>query len=69
MNEILLVEDDDTLGLSLEVALSSQGHNVHWCQSIGEANGTFGRKPPDLVLLDLGLPDGSGVASPRDKRR
>ena len=61
MAEILLIEDADTLGMSLEMSLDGQGHQVTWCRNLDSAMSAFNNSPPDLVLLDLGLPDGDGL--------
>lgn len=58
---ILLVEDDDRIGSTLLRALESSGYSTRW-----ERNGTDGiaaaeLQHPDLVLLDLGLPDIDGL--------
>jgi DNA-binding response OmpR family regulator len=69
MPEILLVEDDPTLGMSLEVALANQGHDVTWCTTLRAAGEAVLRCPPDLIVLDLGLPDGDGMDFCRAERR
>ncbi len=57
MAHILLVEDTYTLGMTLELNLTGQGHTVSWCQNLAQARETFRDRQPDLVLLELGLPD------------
>ena len=69
MAEILLVEDDPTLGMSLEVALGAQGHSVSLCTTLASAREAVVQRPPDLIVLDLGLPDGDGMDFCRDERR
>jgi DNA-binding response OmpR family regulator len=58
---ILLIEDDETIGRSLAQALESQGYDVTWAADGALAREAFGRSTPDLVVLDLGLPDVDGV--------
>ena len=65
---ILIVEDDDTLGMTLEVSLSTVGHQTHWSRTLEDAKRAMSVAPPDLVLLDLGLPDGHGLELCRDIR-
>ncbi|HEX4924864.1 MAG TPA: response regulator, partial [Bdellovibrionales bacterium] len=60
MKHLLLVEDDPSLGATLQERLEKEGYSVAWAQSRAEAESAFARKPPDLVILDVGLPDGSG---------
>jgi DNA-binding response OmpR family regulator len=58
----LLVEDDEDIGTELVQALTSNGHQARLARSGGEALAAAMSEPPDLVLLDLGLPDIDGVA-------
>ena len=68
MAMLLLVEDDDTLGMTLEVSLESSGHEICWCRSLGAAREALATSTPDLILLDLGLPDGHGLDLCRELR-
>jgi DNA-binding response OmpR family regulator len=58
---VLLVEDDETIGRSLAQALASQGYEVTLAVDGASARSAFAGSVPDLVLLDLGLPDVDGV--------
>jgi DNA-binding response OmpR family regulator len=58
---LLVVEDDGTIGRGLSQALSGQGYLVRWAPTAAEALQAVAEDPPDLVLLDLGLPDADGV--------
>jgi two-component system KDP operon response regulator KdpE len=62
MIKVLMVEDDRDLRTTLRDALALEGYEVHTAASLSEglALWTHARPPPDLVLLDLGLPDGDG---------
>ncbi|WP_413290169.1 response regulator transcription factor [Bdellovibrio sp. HCB337] len=60
MRQILLVEDDKSLGETLTERLSKE-YRVLWAQSVQAAKDTLAKeKGLDLVILDLGLPDGTG---------
>jgi DNA-binding response OmpR family regulator len=60
MESLLFIEDDDGIRLALSMALEDEGYDVRQAPS-GEAGlEEFRRTPPDLVLLDLRLPDMSG---------
>jgi DNA-binding response OmpR family regulator len=60
MESLLFIEDDDGIRLALSMALEDEGYDVRQAPS-GEAGLVeFRRSPPDLVLLDLRLPDMSG---------
>jgi two-component system, OmpR family, response regulator QseB len=55
---LLLVEDDRMIGESLRTALRLEGHAVDWVRDVTAANATLASERFDLVLLDLGLPEG-----------
>jgi two-component system, OmpR family, KDP operon response regulator KdpE len=59
-NTILVVDDEIGIRRILKVSLSSAGFVVHESASGHEALRAIGEIQPDLVLLDLGLPDIDG---------
>lgn len=60
MGRILLVEDDLDIRSLIARALSEQGHDIETSANGIEGLDTALRTRPDLVLLDLGLPDVDG---------
>jgi two-component system copper resistance phosphate regulon response regulator CusR len=58
---IILIEDDRNLGRSLADGLTEAGFDVSWHQGIGGLRTEIEERKPNLVLLDLGLPDGDGI--------
>ncbi|MBV70691.1 MAG: DNA-binding response regulator [Myxococcales bacterium] len=58
--KILLVEDDLRLGEQLKPEIERAGHHVHWARDARTGLSAFLENEPDVVLLDLMLPDGSG---------
>jgi DNA-binding response OmpR family regulator len=58
---ILLVEDDEAIGSSLVRVLEAEGHDVDWHTHGLPALASATESTPDLVVLDLGLPDIDGV--------
>lgn len=58
---VLVVEDNRDLALGLRVNLSDEGYAVETASTAREALAAVRRSKPDLILLDLGLPDGDGV--------
>jgi two-component system, sensor histidine kinase and response regulator len=58
---VLLVEDDADLRLAILLALSTRGWLVTEASTGTEALASVRRVVPDVVLLDLGLPDGDGL--------
>jgi two-component system OmpR family response regulator len=59
---ILLVEDDPALGEAVRDHLRSLAHAVDREERLASAEAALRAVPYDLVLLDLGLPDGDGLA-------
>lgn len=60
MNKILLVEDDDGIRTTLKEILIERGFLVDTLEDGGEVLKIIKKSPPDLLLLDLGLPKISG---------
>jgi DNA-binding response OmpR family regulator len=58
---ILLVDDDALLLESLGFSLKRCGYEVSAAASCREALEAVRRQPPDLAILDIGLPDGDGL--------
>ena len=58
---ILLVEDDAALGGAVRDHVAAQGHAVDWVTRLGTAAEARETVAYDLILLDLGLPDGRGL--------
>jgi two-component system KDP operon response regulator KdpE len=57
---VLLVEDDRALRRTLTEALQLEGYAVRSAASLSEGQALLQHAQTDLVLLDLGLPDGDG---------
>jgi len=57
---ILLVEDHSDTAQILGRLLESEGHQVRIATNVGDALKLAGLGPMDLIISDLGLPDGSG---------
>jgi DNA-binding response OmpR family regulator len=60
METLLFIEDDDGIRLALSMALEDEGYDVRQAPNGEQGLAEFRRTPPDLVLLDLRLPDMSG---------
>jgi two-component system KDP operon response regulator KdpE len=57
----LLVEDEPQIRRFVRTALAAEGWTVHEADTVKQGLTDAGTRKPDLVGLDLGLPDGSGV--------
>jgi two-component system KDP operon response regulator KdpE len=64
----LVVEDEAPLRSFLRAALTAHGWRVIEAATLGEARIAVTTSSPDVVLLDLGLPDGSGIDLVRSVR-
>lgn len=59
--KILIVEDQDRLGNFLEQGLKECAYTVTWTRTCAAARDALADSPYDVILLDLGLPDGDGI--------
>ena len=66
---ILIVEDDERIGSTLLRALAGNGYDAHWEPTGLAATAAIQVHRPDLVLLDLGLPDSDGLDVCREIHR
>ena len=60
-HSILVVEDEAAIRRFVRLALGAEGHTVHEADSVARGLIEAGTRRPDLVVLDLGLPDGDGI--------
>jgi two-component system, OmpR family, KDP operon response regulator KdpE len=58
---VLVVDDEAQIRRALRVALHANGYDVEQAETGEEALDAIAVRPPDLVILDLGLPDLDGV--------
>lgn len=68
MSRILLVDDDQFLLRTLTMNLQARGHVVTPVETGAEALTAARREAPDVVVLDLGLPDVPGIDVLREMR-
>ena len=66
---VLVVEDDREIRALMQSSLSVEGFEVQTAASLSEASAMLRHHPPDVIVLDLGLPDGDGVDLVREVRR
>ncbi|WP_374362447.1 two-component system response regulator KdpE [Pseudoduganella danionis] len=65
----LLVEDEPQIRRFVRVALEQEGWQVHEAATLQRGLIDAGTRKPDLVILDLGLPDGDGLNFIADLRK
>ena len=58
---ILLLEDDPTIAKTVVYAFERVGLHVKHCLLVQDAISQIERQVPDLLILDIGLPDGNGL--------
>lgn len=68
MFTVLVIEDDETIGSSMTSALAANGYGVRWLKDGRSGIQAATDHAPDLVLLDLGLPDLDGLVVCRELR-
>jgi len=66
---ILIVEDEDAIADTLVYALETDGCRVHRCDTERAARHFLADHAADLIILDIGLPDGNGFELCRHIRR
>jgi DNA-binding response OmpR family regulator len=66
---VLLVEDEPSLGEAVRDHIVAEGHAVDWLTNLGEATAAAQVMAYELILLDLHLPDGSGLDFLKARRR
>ena len=66
---VLLVEDDKAIGPAVRDHIAAATHAVDWAQDLATARDFLAVATYELVLLDLGLPDGQGIDLLRGLRR
>ena len=66
---LLVVDDEPHIGLVLRPYLEQLGYRVSFARTLDEARTAMRSKPADGLLLDIHLPDGSGLDFLRDLRK
>jgi DNA-binding response OmpR family regulator len=61
MPQILIVEDDEQIQSTLQIYLNMNGIDAKATDHIEKARALLAENQFDLILLDIGLPDGSGI--------
>lgn len=69
MLNILIIEDEENLGVTLSEYLKGLGYNSFWAKTTSTARDLFKHETPNVVLMDIGLPDGNGLDLAREFRK
>ena len=69
MQTIMLMEDDAALGQGICLALKDSCVQVRLCQTLAQGRAALEHGPFDLLILDINLPDGSGLDLLREVRQ
>lgn len=69
MQRILLMEDDAALGQGICLTLKDSSIQIRLCQTLAQGRSALEDGPFDLLILDINLPDGSGLDLLREVRR
>lgn len=69
MINVLIVEDEQAIRRFLRSALEAEGVRVYEAETLQRGLLEAATRKPDLVILDLGLPDGDGIDFIRDLRQ
>ena len=69
MNQILLLEDDEALGRGIGMALETPDCTVTCCGTLRQAADLLLKQQFELLILDINLPDGSGLELLRSLRK
>ena len=66
--KVLLIEDEKLIRRFVRAAVEEEGCQVSEAETMAQGLIDAGLRKPDLLILDLGLPDGNGIDLIRDLR-
>lgn len=66
---VMILEDDEDLAEGISLSLSSGELTCYLCNTVAQARDMLGQRRFDLLIIDIGLPDGSGLKLCQEIRR
>jgi two-component system catabolic regulation response regulator CreB len=69
LSKVLLIEDETSIADNIRYALEAEGLQVEWRATLGEGGERINAGGIDLLVLDVGLPDGNGFDFCRELRK
>ena len=69
MSRILVVEDDEVLRNELIELLRNEGYEAEYISTFSDTAGQIIKSKPDLVLLDINIPELNGACIKKVKKR
>jgi DNA-binding response OmpR family regulator len=63
MKKVLVINDEKDTNLLIILALRDKGYEIDKASGLGEGKVLFAEYKPDLLFLDINLPDGNGLES------
>ena len=60
MPKILIVEDEPSIADNIRMALDLEGFQHFWASTLAQADDFLTQETINLIILDIGLPDGNG---------
>lgn len=69
LQHILVVEDEPSIADTITYAMRTEGFDVTWCSTGEELQRVLVKRPADLIILDVGLPDCNGFDLCREIRK
>jgi DNA-binding response OmpR family regulator len=69
VTRILVVEDDPSVGAAIQMTLDREGYDIVHALDAGIGMSTFDSSRFDLAIVDIFLPDGSGLKTISELRR
>ncbi|WP_243633178.1 response regulator [Paenibacillus xerothermodurans] len=61
MSKVLLIEDDQSIADMISIYLSEEDYTVVWAADGRQGKQLFATGQPDLIMLDVMLPDTNGI--------